>query len=66
MRFHATPPIHGTFATYITHPEDFCFKLENISFDEGALIEPLAIGVHACTRSKVESGSHVLITGYKH
>jgi len=63
MKFHATPPINGTFASYITHPEDFCFKLDKISLDEGALIEPLAVAVHACTKLKIESGSHVIITG---
>ena len=47
MKFHATPPYNGTFTTFITHPADFCFKLNNISLDEGALIEPLSVAVHA-------------------
>lgn len=63
MRFHATPPINGTFQNYITHPADFCFKLNKITLDEGALIEPLSVGVHACGRGQVKAGSCVLITG---
>ena len=38
-------------------------KLNKISLDEGALIEPLAVGVHACIRGQVQGGSHCLITG---
>ena len=63
MAFHATPPVHGTFQNYMTHLASFCFKLEKISLDEGALIEPLSVAVHACERSNVGPGSHCLITG---
>jgi len=64
MKFFATPPVDGSLANYITHPSDFCYKLpENVSFDEGALCEPLSVGIHACTRAHVSLGSHVLITG---
>lgn len=62
--FMATPPIDGAFAEYIVHPEDFAFKLpENISYDEGALIEPLSVGVYATERAKVKPGDTVLIFG---
>ena len=47
----------------MSHPADFCFKLDKLSLDEAALIEPLSVAVHACTRSGVSIGSHVLITG---
>jgi len=64
IRFFATPPVDGTLAQFITHPADFCFKLpDNVSFEEGALLEPLSVAVHACQRSHITAGSHVLITG---
>jgi len=64
IRFFATPPIDGTLAQFIEHPADFCFKMpEHMSFEEGALLEPLSVAVHACQRSGVTAGSHVLITG---
>jgi len=64
IRFFATPPVDGTLATFIVHPADFCFKLpEHVSFEEGALLEPLSVAVHACQRSVVTAGCHVLITG---
>jgi len=64
MVFHATPPYDGTLCQYINHPESFCHKLpSNVSNEEGALIEPLSVGVHACSRANVTLGSKVLIIG---
>jgi len=40
------------------------FRLpEHISLEEGALLEPLSVGVHACKRGGVKIGSTVLILG---
>lgn len=64
MSFCATPPIHGNLRQYYCHAADFCFKMpDNMSFEEGALLEPLAVGVHSCKRGGVTLGSTVLITG---
>jgi len=64
IRFFATPPVDGTLAQFIEHPAEFCFKLpEHVSFEEGALLEPLSVAVHACQRSHITASSHVLITG---
>ena len=41
VRFWATPPIHGCLAPYVIHPAAYTFKLpENVSFAEGAMVEP--------------------------
>lgn len=64
MKFCATPPYHGNLARYYTHAADFCFKLpDHVSTEEGALLEPLSVGVHACRRGGVTLGSRVLICG---
>ena len=64
MKFCATPPYHGNLARYYVHASDFCFKLpDNMSTEEGALLEPLSVGVHACKRGGVTLGSKVLICG---
>ena len=36
---------------------------ENVTLEEGALMEPLAVGVHACARGGVTLGSNVLVCG---
>ncbi len=43
---------------------DFCHKLpSNMTLEEGALMEPLSVGVHACRRGGVAAGQTVLICG---
>ena len=40
------------------------FRLpDNVSFEEGALIEPLSVGLHACRRARVTMGDKVLVCG---
>ncbi|MFN8636008.1 MAG: NAD(P)-dependent alcohol dehydrogenase [Chloroflexota bacterium] len=64
VRFFATPPVDGSMARYVAHPADFCFKLpEHVTLDEGALLEPLSVGLHACRRGGVGPGSRVLVQG---
>jgi len=64
MQFCATPPVHGNLARYYVHAADFCYKLPpSVSLEEGALMEPLAVGVHACRRAGVSLGKRVLICG---
>ena len=62
--FLATPPVDGAFCEYIASPEDFTFKIpSNMSFEEGAMIEPLSVGVHACNRGQVKAGDTVAVLG---
>lgn len=64
MVFCATPPVHGNLRRFYKHAADFCFKLpDHVSLPEGALLEPLSVGVHACKRANVGIGSKVLILG---
>ncbi|XP_043951572.1 sorbitol dehydrogenase isoform X3 [Drosophila biarmipes] len=64
MVFCATPPYDGNLTRYYKHAADFCFKLpDHVSMEEGALLEPLSVGVHACRRAGVGLGSKMLILG---
>lgn len=64
MSFCATPPVDGNLSRFYAHAADFCYKLpENVSLDEGAMLEPLSVGVHACKRANVNVDSIVLILG---
>jgi threonine dehydrogenase-like Zn-dependent dehydrogenase len=48
----------------VVHPADLCFKLpENVTLEEGAMCEPLSVGVHACRRAGVGPPTKVLILG---
>lgn len=54
----------GAFAEYIASPEDKVIKLpEELSFEEAALIEPLAVATHAVKRSGQRLGERVIILG---
>ena len=64
MAFAATPPFDGTLAKYYTLPEDYCYKLpENMSLEEGALIEPLSVAVHIVKQADVRPGEAVVVFG---
>jgi len=64
MRFAATPPYDGTLTTRYSLPEDFCYKLaEQMSFEEGALVEPLSVAVHSTRLAGIRPGNTVLVLG---
>ena len=64
VHFWATPPIHGCLRESIVHPASLTFKLpDNVSFEEGALVEPLAIGVHSVKKARVVPGDSALVLG---
>lgn len=54
----------GAFAEYIVRPDQFVFSIDDsISFEQGALIEPLSVAYHAIQRSGVKAGQKVAILG---
>ncbi len=64
VEFLATPPYHGCLQNYIAFPENMCFKLpDNMSTKEGALVEPLSVGIHAAGQGNVSLGDRVIILG---
>lgn len=64
VTFMATPPDDGAFAEYVAWPADFAYELPtSVSTREGALCEPLSVGIHACRRGGVGVGDSVLIIG---
>jgi L-iditol 2-dehydrogenase len=64
VEFFATPPIDGAFARYVAIHEDFAFALpDTVGDDEGALLEPLSVGLWACWKGGVGADTSVLVTG---
>ncbi|SFP90029.1 zinc-binding alcohol dehydrogenase family protein [Parafilimonas terrae] len=55
--------IDGGMRNYILVPQDKLVKSEGLSFDELALVEPLAIGAHAVNRAAIETGEFALVVG---
>ena len=54
----------GAMARYITVEEPYVYKLpENLSFNAGALIEPLAVAAHATRRAEITMGESVVVIG---
>jgi L-iditol 2-dehydrogenase len=64
VEFFATPPINGAFARYVAIHEDFAFALpDSLTDDQGALMEPLSVGLWACWKGRVGPDTSVLVTG---
>ncbi|OCQ51165.1 D-xylulose reductase [Photorhabdus australis subsp. thailandensis] len=64
IRFWATPPIDGCLRERVIHPAAFTFKLpDNVSFAEGAMVEPLSIGMQAATKAEIKPGDIALVVG---
>ena len=64
VRFWATPPVHGVLRPEVIHPADYTFKLpDNVSFAEGAMVEPLAVGMHAAAKAQITPGDLAVVLG---
>jgi D-xylulose reductase len=64
VRFWATPPVHGCLVPEIVHPANLTFKLpDGVSFQEGAFVEPLAVGMQAVTKAHVLPGQIAVVLG---
>jgi D-xylulose reductase len=64
VRFWATPPVHGCLRPSVVHPAAFTFRLpDNVSFGEGAMVEPLAVGMHAANKARIKPGDVAVVLG---
>lgn len=59
-----TPKWPGAFGEFVVSPADAVFALPaNLSFNQGALIEPLTVAVHVGNRINLQAGQSVAILG---
>ncbi|MCL2865365.1 MAG: NAD(P)-dependent alcohol dehydrogenase [Lachnospiraceae bacterium] len=65
MSFMAIPKERaGVFSEYCAHPANMCYKLpDHVSTLEGALMEPLAVGLHALDLADVKVGQSAVVLG---
>jgi L-iditol 2-dehydrogenase len=62
--FLATPPYDGSLVERMSIDERQLFPIPSeMSYEEGALCEPLSVGIWACRRAHLEPGDRVLVTG---
>jgi D-xylulose reductase len=64
VRFWATPPVHGCLAPEVIHPASYTYRLpDNVSFAEGAMVEPFAIGMQSAFRARIQPGDIAVVLG---
>ena len=64
VTFWATPPVHGCLTPEVIHPASYCFKLpDTVSFAEGAMVEPFAVGMQAALRARIQPGDVGVVCG---
>lgn len=62
--FLATPPHDGALLEQLTIDARNLFPIpDSLSFEDGALLEPLSVGIWACRRAALQPGDDVLVTG---
>src|SRR4051794_12893849 len=62
--FLATPPYDGSLVERMAIDERQLFPIPSkMSYEEGALCEPLSVGIWACRRAHLQPGDRVLVTG---
>lgn len=55
---------HGAFAEYVAIPTHILYKIpDNVSFEEAAMVEPVAVAAHAVKLSQLSLGGSVLVVG---
>ncbi len=64
VRFWAAPPIHGCLRPFVIHPAAYTYKLpDNVSYAEGAMVEPLAIGMQSAKKARIKPGDVGVVIG---
>ena len=62
--FLATPPYDGALVEQMAIDARNLYKMpDDMTFEEGALLEPLSVGIWGCKRAGLEAGDDVLVTG---
>ncbi|KAH9906540.1 GroES-like protein [Xylariomycetidae sp. FL2044] len=63
VQFLSTPPVPGLLRRYVNHPAVWCHKIGAMSYEAGALLEPLSVALAGMQRSGIQLGDPVLVCG---
>ena len=61
--FRSTPPVPGLLRRYVNHPAVWCHKIGDMSYEDGALLEPLSVALAGMQRANITLGDGVLVCG---
>lgn len=67
--FRSTPPVPGLLRRYVNHPAAWCHRIGSVSgrmdmsWEEGALLEPLAVALAGVQRAGIKLGDVLLVCG---
>lgn len=55
---------NGAFAEYITIPQHILYRVpDSVSFEEAAMVEAVAVALHAVNLSRIRTGNSCIVTG---
>lgn len=63
VAFLSTPPVDGLLRRYVNHPAVWCHKIGDMSYEDGAMLEPLSVSLAAIQRANPRLGDPVLVCG---
>lgn len=64
VRFPASPPVQGVLREWYAHPSHLCIPLpDTLDFADGAMLEPLGVGIHAVMLAKIRPGDAIAVLG---
>ncbi|KAI0881215.1 GroES-like protein [Annulohypoxylon maeteangense] len=63
VEFLSTPPVPGLLRRYVNHLAIWCHKIGDMSYENGALLEPLSVALAGIQRCGVKLGDPVLVCG---
>lgn len=64
VTFHSSPPVHGTLRRYHAHDAAWLHALPpSVSYEEGALLEPLSVALAGLERAGLKLGDPVVVCG---
>jgi L-iditol 2-dehydrogenase len=61
--FKSTPPVPGLLRRFVNHPARYCHKIGDMTFEQGALLEPISVAMAGIEQAGVRLSDPVLICG---
>lgn len=63
LEFKSCPGYPGLLQKYVNHPSRMCYNLGKLTFEEGALLEPLSVALSGVRNSGLQVGDPTIISG---